>query len=503
MRHSFLPLLISCLLALAACTPAPKWGAVGLPRQSPQGWSAAYAVTTDSVGDVYLAGEFSDTIYLGRTRLISAGLTDVFVAKWSPHRQGWCWAVRAGGDSHDVALAVAVSSAGVFVAGNFSSYRADFGADTLANTVIESAGTSHWHSNLFVTRLTVGTMGARFAWTRQAGGAGNESGRALAVRGADVYLAGTFQSAALALGDTVLCNARDSLSDGSEYDPLTHGFVAKWHSEGPRARLRWARRLGGRFSGYATALAVQDSSVFVTGSFQGPGDDLAKTYLPNAGQTDMYVLKLHDDGGRSVIEWVRSAGGPDTEYGTAIALQNGRVYVTGTFNSPVARFGTNQLINADTADLRFPHVTTLDYDGFVAALDDAGPATRFVWAQALGASRTEAVTGLAVQGRQLYVAGHFHGPRLQVGRYGLRNPAQLATEEVFLARFTDYGPRSACTGLLQAGGPHDESAYALTNHQGRLYLTGIARDSARFGKARLRTASTFGSSYLAEVITGR
>lgn len=502
MSRTFLRRLLSCLAVLAACTPDPAWGPVAVPNHPPQGWSAAYASATDSVGDVYLAGQFADTIVFGQTRLVSAGLTDVFVAKWSPHHQRWCWAVRAGGDGHDVALALAVSSAGVFVAGNFNSYRAGFGADTLANTVIEPSGASHWHSNLFVARLTVDTTGACFAWAQQAGGAGNESGRALAVRGADVYLAGTFQSAALALGDTVLCNARDSLRDGSEYDPLTHGFVAKWHNEGPRARLCWARRLGGRFGGYATALTVQDSSVFVTGNFQGPGDDLAKTYLPSAGQADMYVLKLHDEGGRSSIEWARSAGGPDTEYGTAVVVQHGRVYVAGTFNSPVARFSTHLLTNADTADLRFPHVTTLDHDGFVAALDDDGPATCFLWAQALGASRADAVTGLAVYGRQLYVAGQFRGPRLRLGRYALRNPARLAIEEVFLARFTDYGPRSACTGLLQAGGPHDESTYALARHAGRLYLTGIARDSARFGTVRLRTGSTFGSSYLAEVITG-
>ncbi|MDO7875418.1 hypothetical protein Q5H93_11810 [Hymenobacter sp. ASUV-10] len=503
MSRTRLFLLFSCLTALAACTPAPEWGPVAVPRQSPQGWSAAYAVTTDSVGDVYLAGQFDDTITFGQTRLVSAGLTDAFVAKWSPRRQRWCWAVRAGGDSHESALAVAVSRAGVFVAGNFSSYAADFGADTLANTVVEFPGTSHWHSDLFVARLAVDTVGARIAWARQAGGAGDESVRALAVRGADVYLAGTFASAALALGDTILCNARDSLSDGNEYDPLTHGFMAKWHDEGSWPRPCWARRLGGRFGGYATALAVQDSGVYVAGNFQGPGDDLGSAYLPNAGQTDMYVLKLHDTGRRSVIEWMRSAGGRDTEYATALVVQPGRVYVAGMFNSPAAEFGSHRLVNADTADLRTPYVTTLDYDGFIAALDDAGPATRFVWVQALGGSRTEAVTGLAVQGRQVYVAGHFRGPRLPLGRYVLRNPAQLATEEIFLARFTDYGPRSACTGLLQAGGPHDESTYALARHAGRLYLTGIARDSARFGEVRLRTDSTFGSSYLAEVITGK
>jgi len=491
-----LRLLIIGLMALAACAPDPAWGPVAVPTHSPQGWSAAYAVTTDSVGDVYLAGQFADTIAFGSTRLVSAGLTDAFVAKWSPARQRWCWAVRAGGDSHESALTVAVSGAGVFVAGNFSSYQTDFGADTLVNK-------EHGYSNLFVTRLAVSATGARFAWAQQAGGAGHESAGTLAVRGADVYLAGTFASAALALGDTVLCNARDSLSDGREYDPLTHGFVAKWHDEGSRARLRWARRLGGRFGGYATALAVQDSGVYVAGNFQGPGDDLGPAYLPNAGQTDMYVLKLHDGGRWSALEWMRSAGGRDTEYATALVVQPGRVYVAGTFNSPAAEFGSHRLVNADTADLRIPYVTTLDYDGFVAALDDAGPATRFVWAQALGASRAEAVTGLAVQGRQVYVAGQFRGPRLQLGRYVLRNPAKLATEEIFLARFTDYGLRSACTGLLQAGGPHDEWTYALANHRGRLYLTGIARDSARFGPARLRTDSTFGSSFLTEVITGK
>jgi hypothetical protein len=76
-------LSLTGLTSLAACTPAPEWGPVGLAHQSAQGSSTVFAAATDSVGNVYLAGDFDDTIYFDTTRLISAGLTDAFIAKWN------------------------------------------------------------------------------------------------------------------------------------------------------------------------------------------------------------------------------------------------------------------------------------------------------------------------------------------------------------------------------------------------------------------------------------
>lgn len=480
MNRTQLFLLATGLVSLAACTAAPEWRAVGLPKQSPRGWSGTWATATDSAGSVYVAGTFTDTIYFGTTRLISAGLTDVFVAKWLPATGRFAWAVRAGGDGHDGADALAVGRAGVFVAGSFSGYAADFGPDTLRNTEAGDGNDLHWHSNLFVTRLVPDGPAPRFAWTWQATGPGDERASALALRGRTLYLAGEFQSPALALGDTVLPNIRPA-------DPLPHGFVASLHVMPRAPRLRWARRLSGSFSGSVAALAVADTGLVVAGGYQGAGVDLGKTPLPAAAELDAYVLKLLDRGGRSSVAWARAAGGPGFDYASALAVQGRRIYLAGSFGSATARFGAHLLQNSDTLRWLSPQTVNLRSDVFVAALDDVGPAPRFAWAHRLGAPADERAVALAVYRQHIYVAGIFRDSCLRLGPTRLLNPARGAAEQLFLACLLDKGPAGTCTWATQVSGPHQTWATTLARYENYLYLGGLLADSAQVGPVQVRT----------------
>src|SRR5690349_597478 len=70
---------------------------------------SAFATVTDQSGNVYVAGEFRGTAIFGGTTYNAEGLSDMFVAKYSP--SGALVYVRtAGGPSVDRATALAVDA---------------------------------------------------------------------------------------------------------------------------------------------------------------------------------------------------------------------------------------------------------------------------------------------------------------------------------------------------------------------------------------------------------
>jgi hypothetical protein len=76
-------------------------------------------VGVDAAGDVYIAGTFQGQIALGATRLTSAGLDDIYVAKLSRVDGGAVWATSIGSPGSDNLLGVAVDPSGrVLVSGN-------------------------------------------------------------------------------------------------------------------------------------------------------------------------------------------------------------------------------------------------------------------------------------------------------------------------------------------------------------------------------------------------
>lgn len=157
-----------------------------------------------SGSNVYVTGYFGGgTAGFGTTTLSNAGANtggyDVFVAKLTDlgSTSSFTWAQRAGGKGNDGATALAVSGPNVYVASNFDSPTASFGA-----TPLNSAGSY----DMFVAKLIDAGSTCGFAWAQQAGGTGYETTYALAVRTSSVYVAGYFGNATSSFGTTVLSN---------------------------------------------------------------------------------------------------------------------------------------------------------------------------------------------------------------------------------------------------------------------------------------------------------
>ena len=86
----------------------------------------------DGSGNVFVTGIFSGTVDFGGGNLVSAGSVDIFVAKYNANGVHQ-WSKRLGGTGGEIGQAVAVDGSGnVVVTGDFSG-TVDFGGGNLVS----------------------------------------------------------------------------------------------------------------------------------------------------------------------------------------------------------------------------------------------------------------------------------------------------------------------------------------------------------------------------------
>ena len=207
---------------------------------------------------VYVAGLIAAaTPVFGSPAPVRAGL---FVARLTDtgSSPAFGWVASVGDNvnapnSYAGPKALALGGTGVYVTGGFQG-SVTFGATTL----VSSTGYIG-----FVAKLNDTGAAGTFAWATPGGAAPS----AIATRGTNLYVAGTFFTATATFGSTVLTNADPS---GSSPD----AFVAKYTDAGSSGPFSWAKSAGGfgntgsnpsRDRDDATAIALGGNTVFVAG----------------------------------------------------------------------------------------------------------------------------------------------------------------------------------------------------------------------------------------------
>ncbi|GAB3874366.1 hypothetical protein GCM10028824_27500 [Hymenobacter segetis] len=381
---------------------------------------SAYVTTLAVQGtSLYVGGLFIDAITLGNITLAGAGSYRGFVAKLSDSgpTARFVWAQAIGGTAYDYVLGLAVQGSSVYVVGALSSPTVSFGPATVTNS---------GYSTGFVAKLLDAGASASYAWVQAVGSPGQSRLGAVAVLGANVYVAGSFAGPATC-GSTTL--ASSSTND-------TDVLVARLTDAGTSASFAWARQAGGTGPDRATALAVAGSSVYVAGDVASATNVFGSTSLASLGRSDAFVAKLTDSGPTGSFAWAQLAGGAGYEAVTALAVQAPSVYLSGYATSAQARFGTTTLAGLG------------DYDAFAARLLDAGSSGSFVWARQAGSSGSDEATTLVLRGTQVVVGGYAAGrPRFGPLVLGTAGTATFG----FLATITDAAALAVAPRLLPAG----------------------------------------------------
>jgi hypothetical protein len=337
------PLLALALLpALAAAqegfTPFDAYAAGG-PR-SDVGEDAAI----DAAGNVVVTGSFEGTAAFGDLSLTAADTDpnndwqDVFVVKYDADGAA-LWARRAGtGVFNDFAEGVALGPDGaVYVAGYFTGVATWDGGDNPDITLTTR--------NDFDAFLAKYDADGDLEWVQQTGGAGQDTGRGVAVDASNnVLFAGGFTGTATFGTSTTLTSA------GSD-----DAFLAKYTAAGA---LLWVRQGGGTDGDGAWNVAADiENNAYVVGTFRGVAlwDGLP---LQSRGFSDLFVVRYDPNG---TPRWVQQVGANGFDYGRGVAVPLGGwgVYVTGSFESTIL-VGTDVLTSAGASDVVIARLAPLD-----------------------------------------------------------------------------------------------------------------------------------------------
>ncbi len=438
----FMKAMASLILVgtLQAQTPSWDWAQSIGKANNEEG----YSVAVDGSGNVYVMGYFeSPLLTIGSIALNNAGERDIFIAKYTPSGN-LVWAVSAGGAEEEWGYNIAVDGSGnVYVTGYFESPTLTFGSTTLNNA-------GGW--DIFVVKYN--TNGG-IVWAKSAGSTLNDVGRGVAVDGSgNVYITGYFSSSTLTFGSTTLNNA-----GGEDI------FIVKYDANGNPV---WAHHAGGNAGDYSYDIAVDGSgNVYVTGYFSSSTLTFGSTTLSNAGLVNIFVAKYNASGN---AVWAKSAGGNLFDSGMSIVVDgNGNVYVSGSFQSPTANFGSLTLNSAGGQDI------------FVAKYDPSG---NVLWAKRAGGSTDEAGIKLAIDvSGGVYVTGFFTSPTADFGSTILNN---VAGYDVFVAR---YEPNGNLVWAISNGGSDFEISNGIAVHGSSavsVYVTGgFATSTLNFGSTTL------------------
>ncbi|MFH1320953.1 MAG: T9SS type A sorting domain-containing protein [Bacteroidota bacterium] len=274
-----------------------------------------FGIKIDGIGNIYVTGYFTGTSSFGTNTLNSAGIQDMFLAKYNT-AGNVVWAKRAGNIGWDEGDALSVDALGnIYVTGTFE-WNVIFGTDNLF---------SSGYSDVFIARYD---SAGNAIWGAGGGGAGwYDSGLGIAVdESGNSYITGYYYGPATFGAYT--------LTLIGSYDM----FLVKYDASGNEL---WAKKGGGTGvnGDWGTGIGIDMfDNCYVTGRMEATST-FGSVVLNSTGAEDVFVVK-YDPAGNAV--WGKKAGGSGFDAGNAIVLDNsGNCYVTGIFQG-------NAYFNNDT-----------------------------------------------------------------------------------------------------------------------------------------------------------
>lgn len=449
-------------------------------------------IAVDSAGNAYVTGETASTNFPTAQALddSSNGFEDVFVTKLNVAGSALVYSTYLGGSTSDSGLGIALDSAGnAYLTGITRS--TDF---PMVNALDNSRGGA---SDVFVSKLNA--AGSALLYSTYLGGAGNESGRGIAVDPAgNPYVTGaTFSS------DFPTVNAIQSTFGGGNCpnvaSPCPDAFVTKLNAAG--SAFVYSTYLGGSDVEVAHGIAVDSvGSVYLTGETRSTNFPTVNAFRSVFGGFDVaaggdaFVTKINAAG--SALSYSTYLGGSKGEVGRGIAVDAaGSAYITGNTNS-----------------LNFPAQNGMDGsfnlgpgDAFVTKFSDSGS---LAYSTYLGGSGNDLGLGIAVDSlRNAYVVGRTSSTDFPTVN-AIDSTNGGTTQDAIVTKLNAAG--SAITYSTYLGGSFGDDGRAIVaDSAGNAYVTGrTASLDFPIGPGALQTTlEGIGSAFVSKIgnylISGR
>jgi len=445
-------IIVNCQLSIVNCNAQSWQWAV---KAGGAGNDYGKALCTDGFGNTFVTGQFRNTAFFGADSLVSAGGSDVFIAKYDSSGNV-VWVVKAGGAGSDNGNGITRDNAGnIYVTGSFQD-TAVFGSTTLV-----SSGSS----DIFTAKYS---SAGSLVWVKKAGGADVDEGNSVAIApvSGDVYITGYFKSVNATFASATLANT--TVAGG-----VSDIFVAKYNAAGT---LQWAKKAGSPTADAGTGIAVNPSGgVFITGYFTGAAT-FGTSLVTSAGQNDVFIAHYDVLGN---VQWVQRAGGVADDYGNGVAVDASNVYLTGNYQG-TAVFGSHNITGVNNSS-----------DVFIARYDTAGTAQ---WVNSGGGGGVDIGNAISVGATgNSFIGGMFQGTAF----FGNDTIVSYGLSDIFTVAYDATG---SLRWLQHAGGAGYDYAYGICNDASEhVFLTGNFEGTDSFATAQLISAG-LADIYAAKII---
>jgi hypothetical protein len=283
-------------------------------------------ITLANDGGVCIGGSFRETIWVGDHQLTSLGNRDILLSHFSADGEVVC-AKSAGGTGEDRAYGIFQDGDGNYFLTGFFSGTAGFDEIELTSPAIIST---------YIAKMT--NQGF-FQWVNMGGGAANDFARGFDIEAdgeGNVFSTGFF-SGSITFGNQTLS------ATGGQYD-----FDAFLTKTNPQGELIWAKKAGSNGIDQGTTLFVNPTGEIFLGGFFTQTCYFGDLSAESSGKSDVFATKYGADG---TAEWVISAGGSENEYAYGVVNDaSGSLYLTGVFGG-TAGFGNTNLQSAGGNDI--------------------------------------------------------------------------------------------------------------------------------------------------------
>lgn len=344
----------------------------------------AWAVTTDSVGN----------IYLGDHETVPGPWSDDYLYRSTPDGQE-VWKSRWGGSWNDQAFILAVCGDRIYMGGRTDKQLALTSGDMAVVAFDLKDGHKIWEFTwdqgygyeevdglvvdggyLYIAGWTTGQntqndlallkldLDGRLVWSNTWGSLGwDEENGQIVVDADNIYVAGRYNGQNMLIGGDALLAAFDKTTGAYKWHKTWGGaglddalgmtgdlpylyvvgmtnsfgqamqiFLNKYDTTG---NLLWSKMWGGAGGDYSRTLAIgENHDVFVGGKTDSYGN----------GMNDVLLLKYDPDGN---LEWYKTWGGPDADETHAIVAYEDFIYIAGETGSYGAGKQDSLLIKVD------------------------------------------------------------------------------------------------------------------------------------------------------------
>lgn len=352
--------------------------------------------TVSRDGYIYVTGGFSKTMIVESDTLVSAGGSDVFVAKYTLAGT-LVWIRQAGSAHNEYGYGVAVDAQGnVVITGGLSS------SISFGDTVIKSGG-------IFLAKYD---STGKLLWARGAGGACCSEGFAVDIDASNnIYIVGDFEGTAQFEQRTVVAKGGRDV------------FVARYDASG---NIQWVTSGGSTADDIGLDITVvNDHRLYITGQIS-KNAKFGNSAISNAGLTDMVIVAY--DAANGGVLWAQSAGGATRDIGQSITASTESVYIAGYF-SGTGVFGNRSVTSSGKED------------GFLACYNAEGD---IKWVTNMGGIESDLATGVCLTNDKVIVSGGFSG----IGHFGDTVLSSNSTTDGFLACYDTTG---TLIDVLQVG----------------------------------------------------